>query len=224
MYQKSVKLEQKVRPPRLPKKMLSKELRGGSVQYHERYTSLTLTGADLAGQVAMRPAFEESILTQVRLTGSEFEELQLDDVRLVGCDLATASWYKTIWHRVELIGCHMTGFLAGEAHLQDVLFKDCLIDLAQFRFATLKSVRFEHCDLHEADFLEATMSGLSLVDCNLRQAELSNTHLAGVDLSTCTIDGARVGTKELQGATLNITQAMALIEAMGITIKSSQDA
>lgn len=220
MYQKSVKIEQKIRPPRLPKKMLSKEIHGGSVQYHERYTSLALTGTDLAGQMAIRPAFDESSLTQVRLTASEFEEIQLDDVRLVGCDLATASWYKTTWHRVELIGCHMTGFLAGEAHLQDVLFKDCLLDLAQFRFATFKSVCFEHCDLHEADFLDANMSALSFVDCNLRHAELSNTRLAGVDLSTCTIDGAHVGTKELQGATLNITQALALIEAMGITIKS----
>jgi uncharacterized protein YjbI with pentapeptide repeats len=223
MYQKSVKIEQKIRAPRLPKKMLSKEIHGGSVQYHERYTSLALTGTDLSGQMAIRPAFEETSFQQVRLTGSEFEELQFDDVRLVGCDLATASWYKTTWHRVELVSCHMTGFLAGEALLQDVLFKDCLIDLAQFRFATFKSVRFEHCDLHEADFLEADMSAISFVDCNLRQAELSSTHLAGVDLSTCTIDGAHVGMKELQGATLNITQAIALIEAMGITIKSAQD-
>jgi uncharacterized protein YjbI with pentapeptide repeats len=223
MYQKSVKIEQKVRPPRLPKKMQSKDIPGGAVKYHERYTSLALTGTDLTGQMAIRPAFEESSFTQVRLTGSEFEELQFDDVRLTGCDLATASWYKTTWHRVELIGCHMTGFLAGEAHLQDVLFKDCLIDLAQFRFATFKSVHFEHCDLHEADFLEADMSALSFVDCNLRQAELSKTHLAGVDLSTCVIDGAHVGTKELQGATLNITQALALIKAMGITITSAQD-
>lgn len=223
MYQKPSNVAQKVRPPRLPKKMLSKDIDGGHVQYRERYTSLALTGTDLTGQVAACPAFEESSFNQVRLTGSEFEEIQLDDVRLVNCDLATANWYKTTWHRVELVGCHMTGFAAGEAHLQDVWFKDCLIDLAQFRFASFKTVCFEGCDLHEADFLEADLSVVSFVRCNLRQAELSGTCLMGVDLSTCNIDGAHLGAKELQGATLNIAQAMALVESMGVTIKSSSD-
>jgi uncharacterized protein YjbI with pentapeptide repeats len=223
MYQKPLKTEQKIRPPRLPKKMSSKELQGGQVQSHERYTSLALAGTNLMSQVATHPAFEESSFNQVRLTGSEFEEIQLDDMRLVNCDLATAHWYKATWHRVELVGCHMTGFLAGEALLQDVVFKDCLIDLAHFRFSSFSAVRFEGCDLHEADFLETDMSAVSFVRCNLRQAELSGTRLAGVDLSTCNIDGAHLGVNELKGATLNITQAMALVESMGITIRSPQE-
>src|ERR1700753_1992704 len=140
MYRKPLKTEQKIRPPRLPKKMSSKELQGGQVQSHERYTSLALTATNLMSQVATHPAFEESSFNQVRLTGSEFEEIQLDDMRLVNCDLATAHWYKATWHRCELVGCHMTGFLAGEALLQDVVFKDCLIDLAHFRFASFNAV------------------------------------------------------------------------------------
>ncbi|GHO87845.1 hypothetical protein KSZ_58510 [Dictyobacter formicarum] len=155
------------------------------------------------------------------LSNTEFEEMHLDDVRFNSCDFATAVWYKTVWHRVELVGCRMTGFMAGEAYLQDVLFKDCLLSLAQLRFSTMKSVRFEHCDLSEVDLLEADLSDVSFVDCNLRQAELTGTRLAGVDLSTCIIDGARLGAKELRGATLNLPQALALVESMGITIQTN---
>ncbi|GCE05673.1 pentapeptide repeat-containing protein [Dictyobacter aurantiacus] len=211
----------RVRPPRLPRKAAGRDIIGGYVQSHERYTSLALNSVNLADQAASHPAFVETSFQQVVLINTEFEEMQLDDVRFSSCDFATAVWYKTVWHRVELVGCRMTGFMAGEPHFEDVLFKDCLLSLSQLRFATLKSVRFEHCDLSEADLLEANLSDVSFVDCNLRQAELTGTQLAGIDLSTCNIDGARLGPKELRGATLNHAQALALIEAMGITITTN---
>ncbi|GCF11702.1 pentapeptide repeat-containing protein [Dictyobacter arantiisoli] len=212
-----------VRSPRLPKRWEAKDIEGGYVQYHERYVSLALSGNDFTNQVAVRPAFAESSFQQVCLINTEFEELQLDDVRFTNCDLATANWYKSAWHRVELVGCRLTGFLAGEATLQDVLFKDCLISLAQFRFATLKSVRFEHCDLHDTDLLEADLTDVRFEHCNLQQAEFSGTRLAGVDLTTCSIDGARMGAKELQQATVNLTQAIALVESLGIHVRSSPE-
>ncbi|GER88608.1 hypothetical protein KDW_27700 [Dictyobacter vulcani] len=209
-----------VRPPRLPKRPQGRDIVGGYVQYHERYTSLALANIDLSTQVAARPAFVESSFNQIMLSNTEFEEIQLDDVRFTGCDFATADWYKCVWHRVEVIGCHMTGFLAGESYLEDVLFKDCLLSLAQLRFARLKNVRFEHCDLLEADLLESEFTQVSFEDCNLRQTELSGTRLSGIDLSSCSLDGARVSAKELSGATLNIAQALALVEAMGIRIQT----
>lgn len=223
MSEKSSRIEGPVRPPRLAKKMQLRDIMGGYVQYHERYTSLALSGLDLSNQVAVRPAFDEGLFNQVKFSNTEFEEIQLDDVRCVDCDFAAAVWYKSTWHRVELIGCRLTGFLAGEAQLEDVLFKDCLISLAQFRFSRFKSVRFENCDLTEVDFLEADFSNVQFVQCNLRQAEFSGTRLADIDLSSCTIASARLGAKELQGATLNIAQAIALVESMGIKIQTPKE-
>ncbi|GCE27267.1 hypothetical protein KDA_27510 [Dictyobacter alpinus] len=224
MTMKANKPEVQVRPPRLPKRAQGRDIVGGYVQYHERYTSLALANVDLSTQVAARPAFVESSFNQVIFSTTEFEDIQLDDIRFTSCDFATADWYKSVWHRVEVIGCRMTGFLAGEAHLEDVLFKDCLLSLSQFRFTTLKNVRFEHCDLLEADLLEAVLSNVSFEDCNLRQAELSGTNLSGIDLSTCSLEAARVSAKELSGATLNIAQALALVEAMGIRIQTPPEA
>ncbi|GCE19748.1 pentapeptide repeat-containing protein [Dictyobacter kobayashii] len=221
MNNKPTQSNPQIRAPRLPKRAAGRDIVGGYVQYRERYSSLALANVSLANQVANRPAFVETSFQQALLANSEFEEIQLDDVRFSACDFASAVWYKSVWHRVELIGCRLTGFMAGEAYLEDVLFKDCLLSLAQLRFATLKSVRFEHCDLSEVDLLEADLSNVRFVHCNLRQAEMTGTQLAGVDLSTCTIDGARLGPKELRGATLTMSQAVALVEAMGISIQTN---
>ena len=209
------------RPPRLSRSMPIRHLPENYVQYHERYSGLGLSNADLSGQVAVHPAFDDCLFTRINLTNTEFEGLLLDDVRFLDCDFATANWYQTTWHRVELIGCRLTGFLAGESHLQDVLFKGCQINLAQFRFATLKTVRFEDCDLSEIDLLESDLSEISFQHCTLRNAELSGVSLAGADLTSCDILGARLGAKELRGATLNLQQTVSLVEAMGIHVNLS---
>lgn len=205
--------------PRLSKRMQQEGLVGNSVLYRERYNSLLLNGTDLSDQVAAQVAFNDVLCQHVRFCNTEFEELQLDDVRLQNCDLAAACWYKTAWHRVEVLECRMTGFLAGEAFFDEVVFKDCQLNLAQFRFATLRSVRFEHCDLSEIDLLEARLSRVTFHECSLRGAELSGTSFKGIDLTTCDIDGAHLSAKELQGAHLNLRQAVAVVESMGIIVE-----
>jgi uncharacterized protein YjbI with pentapeptide repeats len=213
------KSEPMVKPPKLVKRKLVEGLPGGSIVAREQYRSLLLSAMNLSNQIATHASFEEMLFTQVNMANTQLEELRLEDVRLSECDLMTANWYKAGFYRTELIGCRMTGFLAGEAHFQDVLFKDCQINLAQFRFSTFTSVRFEHCDLGEADFLEANFSHVVLIDCNLRNAELSGSKLGGVDFSTCNLDGARVGIQELRGATIDLKQAISLVEALGINVK-----
>jgi uncharacterized protein YjbI with pentapeptide repeats len=174
---------------------------------------------NLSSQKADRISFEEVLLSQVNMTNTQLEAIRWEDARLNECDLMTANWYKAGMYRVVLVGCRMTGFLASEAHFQDVLFKDCQMNLAQFRFATFKAVHFEHCDLSEADLLEANLSHVVMTDCNLQNAELSGSKLGGVDLSTCNLNGARVGIHELYGATIDLKQALALVEATGIKVK-----
>ena len=212
------RLEPTIKPPKLVKRKLVEGIPGGSVVGKEQYRSLLLSSANVSNQIAAHVSFEEVLFSQVNLANTHFEELRLEDARLSECDLMTANWYKAGFYRVEFIGCRMTGFLAGEAHFQDVLFKDCHINLAQFRFIACKSVRFEHCDLSEADFLEADLSHIVMTDCNLRNAELSGSKLGGVDFSTCNLDGARVSMQELRGATINVQQALSLVQAHGIHI------
>jgi len=213
------KPEPTIKPPKLIKRRLIGGLPGGSIVNREQYRALLLSAMNLSNQIAAHVSFEEALFSQVNMANTQLEEMRLEDVRLSECDLMTANWYKSGLYRTEFIGCRMTGFLAGEAHFQDVLFKDCQLNLAQFRFSTFTSVRFEHCDLSEADLLEANFSHVVLIDCNLRNAELSGSKLGGADLSTCNLDGARVGIQELRGATIDMKQAISLVQALGIRVK-----
>ncbi len=215
--------EQPLKLPKLVRRKLAEGIPGGTLVAKEQYRALYLAALNLSNVVAEHVSFEEALLSQVNMSATQLEEVRFEDASLRECDLMTANWFKGGLYRTELLGCRMTGFLAGEGHFQDVLFKDCQLNLAQFRFATFRSVRFEHCDLSEADLLEADLSQITLIDCNLQNAELTGSKLRGVDLSSCNLDGARVGIQELRGATINLKQAISLVQASGIRVKLSTE-
>jgi uncharacterized protein YjbI with pentapeptide repeats len=223
MKNNSQNSQQPIKPPKLTKRKLIEGIPGNTLISKEQYRALSLSAVDLSNQIAEHVSFEEALFSQVNMMNTQLEEMRLEDARLSECNLMAANWFKAGWYRTELIGCRMTGFLAAEAHFQDVLFKDCQINLAQLRFATFKSVRFEHCDLSEIELLEADLSHAVLIDCNLRNAELSGSKLSGVDFTSCNLDGARVGIKELRGATINLKQAISLVQATGIKVDLRAD-
>jgi uncharacterized protein YjbI with pentapeptide repeats len=59
------------------------------------------------------------------------------------------------------------------------------------------------------------------VRCNLQNVEMSGAKLSGADLRSSTLDGLRAGPRELQGAIVDSAQALVLVQAFGIVVKSS---
>jgi uncharacterized protein YjbI with pentapeptide repeats len=208
-----------IKPPLFPKKMVARGLPDGTLSDHEQYSQLTLSQELWMGQAIDYLSFEQVMFRTVNMSSTSFTHLQLNSVRLNECDLANARWPEALWHRVEAIECRMTGFLGIEAKFQDMLFKQCKANLAQFRFSTFKAARFEECDLSDADFQGADLTGVSFVRCNLQNVEMSGAKLMGADLRGCTIDGLRVGPQELRGAIVDTGQALALVQAFGIVVK-----
>jgi uncharacterized protein YjbI with pentapeptide repeats len=211
--------KQAIVPPKLTKRKLMEGIAASCLIGKKQYHEVSLSTVDLSSQEAAHVSFVEALLSQVNMTKTQLEEVRLQDVRLNACILVMANWYKAAVYRAEFIGCRMTGFGAGEALFQDVVFQECQMNLAQLRFATFRSVRFERCDLSEADLVGADLSHVVLTHCSLRHADLSASKLDGVDLSTCNLDGARVGLSELRGATIDVKQALSLVEALGIEVK-----
>jgi len=48
---------------------------------------------------------------------------------------------------------------------------------------------------------------------------MSGAKLAGADLRGCTLDGLHAGWQELQGAIIDPSQALALVQALGIIVE-----
>ncbi len=224
MVNKSKKAEKKkLQKPNLPIQQLKRGLPAESLQDREYYAQLALAHADFSGQVVSRISFDRVLFEQVRMGNTQFKGVQLIDTRIAGGDLANAQWTEVNFHRVELISCHLTGFQANEAQLQDVLFKECAGHFAQWAFTTFDAVRFEDCDLSEANFYQANLTGVIFVNCDLSHADFSGAKLAGADLRGCKIEGIRIGPQELRGATIDPAQALALVQGMGIAIKSIEE-
>ena len=219
MSSKQPGAEPVIKPPLFPKKMTARGLPDGTLRDHEQYSQLTLSQELWMGQSMDYLSFEQVMCKTVNMNSTSFTHLRLNSVRLSECDLAIAHWREAAWDRVEAIECRMTGFLGIEAKFKDMLFKQCMANMAQLRFSTFKAVRFEDCDLSDADFQGADLTGVSFVRCNLQNVEMSGAKLIGADLRGCTIDGLRAGPQELRGAIIDPAQALALVQAFGIVVK-----
>ncbi|MCX6046206.1 MAG: pentapeptide repeat-containing protein [Chloroflexi bacterium] len=209
--------------PRLSKNLSSTLAPDEQIQDEGEYGHLRLTSANLAGQTAEHVTFKSSWFKQVSLEQTRFLAPKLSDLRFDNCDLANAVWERALFQRVEILGCRMTGFKTIEAHLQDVLLRDCIGALAQFRFATFKAVRFEQCNFANADFQGANLSGVRFVKCDLSNAEMSQTTLSGTDFRTSKIEGLKVGVRELPGAIMDHFQAAYVASLLGIVIKAEDE-
>lgn len=223
MTGKQKKPPRQPKPPDIPDDPDSVGIPGDTVQGHERYEYLVVPQVDLSWQEAGYARFEASTFTKVTLNDTHFRGLTLVDAQLDACDMANANWRECEFTRVELLGCRMLGFLAGEGRFQDVLFKECKGKFALFRGAHLKWVRFEKCDLTEADFHGADLSGVVFAGCDLTGCDMKEAKLSGVDLRGSIVDEMRIGLEELQGATVDTVQAATFMRLLGVTVKEADE-
>jgi uncharacterized protein YjbI with pentapeptide repeats len=208
-----------VEPPRLPSKANAGGLPLDQIDDQGTYTGLLLSSCDLSEQAAEDVTFEATLFKHVGLGRTRLPSFQLHDVRLDACDLAEAEWEKPLLSRVEMLGCRMVGWRAGQGSLRNVLIKGCSAIGAQFWSASFKNVRFESCILRDADFQRADLSGVIFDKCDLSNAKLSDAKLVGADFRGSKIEGVRLGIKELQGAIVDMEQAIAIARMLGVVVK-----
>lgn len=212
-----------IQPPQLPKNLNSSLLPAGKIEDYGEYINLRITGEHWANQSAEQIILKGVWFKQVLMEQMRLLDPKMSDLRCENCDLANATWERAILHRVEILGCRMTGFKAVEAYLQDVRFQDCLGAFAQFRFAAFKSVHFEQCNLVNADFQGSNLSYVRFANCDLTNAEMSHTTLVGTDFRGSKIDNLKVGARELPGAIVDHFQAAYLASLLGIVIKDEHE-
>ncbi len=135
-------------------------------------------GADLDG-VDLMSVRGRTVLA----AGSVWRRSQCADVELSAADLAGTIWPEAGWRRVELVECRATGAELSGCVLEDVDFRGCLLEMARFRFTTLRRVRFTGCRLTGADFSSALLEEVAVEDCVLDGAEFHQVRIQGRKLA-----------------------------------------
>jgi uncharacterized protein YjbI with pentapeptide repeats len=155
---------------------------------------------------------EGALLRDASLAGQELGRLGMLDCALERCDLSGLQAAKSSLVRVSVGGSRLTGLLAGEVLLRDVLFRDCRMDLASLAGARMERVTFERCDLRELDLGQARLHDVRFLDCDLSHAILEEADCSRTELRECRYEGLR-GIDGLRGTAVGWSDAVELATA-----------
>jgi uncharacterized protein YjbI with pentapeptide repeats len=209
--------------PRLPATFRPAKLPDDDLKDDGVYVSLEYDGIDLARRDAVSAEVDQCRYTDVSLAQTELDRVMIADTVFERCDLANLRARGCSLVRVTLGSSRMTGLSWAEGSVRETTMRDCRVDMASFRFSTLKVVVFTDCKLTQADFQEADLRGARFEDCDLTGAQFSGAQMAGTRFSGCTLDGIN-GVTSMRGAIVDHRDSLALVHslasALGIRIES----
>lgn len=182
-------------------------------------TQRVIRDADFSKLAADRVFFDSAFWSHVNLSETEFDSLDLADVRFEVCDLSNGIWHQASLNRVEIVACRSWGVQLNESTLRHVVFEDCNLTYAQFRASKFEHVKFVNCNLQGADFSQSDLRGVAFTGCELRAAEFASSKLKGADLRKSTLDNIKASAESLQGAIVEPMQAAYLARIMGLDVR-----
>jgi uncharacterized protein YjbI with pentapeptide repeats len=181
-----------------------------------------VSGIDASNLRAKSLALDESLLEKVTLAEARLERLGLSDAELKACDFSAARCPENSIIRVRITDSRMTGVDLSRGTLKDVVFENCKLDMANFRFAKLTRVQFIDCILNEADFQRAELKDVAFLSSHLEKVEFSQARIKDVDARTSELVDIR-GWQSLRGLTIDpvqlITIAPQLAQELGLAIE-----
>ncbi|HST55443.1 MAG TPA: pentapeptide repeat-containing protein [Solirubrobacteraceae bacterium] len=195
-----------------------------SLQAQFDLEDVLLCAASLPDTNAGSGRFKRVHLKDVELGASKLRAVQLADVLAERVEAANGDWGGAQLRRTLVSDARLTGLDLAEAHFEDVSFKGCKLDYANFRHSTIERVSFEDCVLTGADFQGARIHLTLFSRCQLQGADFSKAELSLVDLrsSELSFAGSVLG---LRGAIIDPLQLMelapALAQELGITVEHS---
>ena len=135
------------------------------------------------------------------------------------CDFSNADFHETVFRRVHMQQCRMTGTDMSQCTFQDTVLDNCQAVYVNFSASKMKLCQWKETVFREAAMSMCTFADLSVSRCDFTSAEFLDTSLNKVDLSDSKIGGISVGMKELKGVIMNEEQALACVKLLGIQLK-----
>lgn len=174
---------------------------------------LSLSSADLSSISLKCGVISHSNLSLVDFKKSYFKQVifEVDD-------LNSAKFSDLETRECQFSDCRATGIIASDSKFKLTIFKNCKLDLTNFRMSEFQKVIFEDCDLSEADFYSAKLKSVQFINCRLEQTDFSRAELNQVDLSQSGSLIKLKGLDYLRGAIISQTQLTQLAPALATNL------
>lgn len=207
-----------VTAPQLPAKLSTLDNLDQEIQKDETLSEIRVEYADIHGVHINSLSFSEVKMSSVIFAQATLERTSFVDGIFSKCDFTACQLPEASWQRVAIHNGRASGVQLQNSTLKNVLFEDCKMNLANFRFTKLKDAHFKNCDLSEADFYSAQLENVSFENCLLEKTEFSASKLKKVDLRTSNITNV-LGIHNLSGAIIDSIQLTLLAPRLAAEYK-----
>jgi uncharacterized protein YjbI with pentapeptide repeats len=117
----------------------------------------------------------------VTITAGRYQSFDIADATIQELHAPNILSYRGSIIRSHIHKGQLTGLQLPEAHITDVVFNNCRLNLANFRKVKFERCIFTACDLTEADFSDANMHNALFENCQIDLAEFSNVQCKRVE-------------------------------------------
>ena len=203
-----------IRPPRLP---AVPELQNLAVGGSFFLNSAQIQNERRNGTEFKQCEIDQSRFDRVELSSCRFKTALIADTTFDECLLFGSNFDNSHLKRVSITGGMHTGIILSGAKMEDITFRNCKLNLSNFRLSQLKRITFIDCELSDADFGTSQLSQVTFDSCVMTGADFSSCEILSADLRDSDISLIK-GISGLKGATVNLTQAIGLAQTMAIEL------
>ena len=151
----------------------------------------------------------------------DFTDTELLDVQIQQSNLANTDWARSTFSGVVWTGCRLTGCSMDNCRLIQCQMTDNTPRLMELCESGLEKRQFDHCDFTEASMQAIQVKPkISWPDCQFEGVSLQDTRPAKWDLSKATFTNLTVSPELIAGLTIASWQAVALVDNLGVNIRS----
>lgn len=182
----------------------------------ETWTKESLSGRDLGKRV-----FEECVFRHCRFNDASLKSSRFLDCRFEHCDLSNAAFDNATLRGPVFSDSKLVGVAWNRVQrLERPGFRDCVLNLGNFKGLALAKLALKDCvakeadfsgaDLREADFSGSDLAGSLFFHSDLRQADFRSARNYTLVPDQCKLTGARFSYPEV----------MALLHGLEIEIEN----
>jgi hypothetical protein len=180
--------------------------------------------------------FTSEILTEEALNGIDYNCVEFDNCKLLGCnfdkagftnvrfkhcDISNCTFENGYFNQVEFISCKGVGSKFHHSILKHVSVTESNFSYSNFEHSKFQKVLLTASNFSNACLAEVTVKELELKEIEFNQCDFFKTALKGIDFRDCRIEGIIVSDthKELEGVIVDTYQAAGLARYLGVEVK-----